>query len=45
MNAPLPIPNKTTTSGKTQHKEATIAEGRLARIGFKLEIFIMMSPF
>jgi hypothetical protein len=45
MNAPLPIPSNTTVSGKTQHEEATIAEGRLAIIGFKLEIFIPSCSF
>jgi hypothetical protein len=41
MKAPLPIPSKTTTRGATQHRDATIAEGRLAIIGFKLDIFII----
>jgi hypothetical protein len=40
MKAPLPIPSKITTRGKTQHNEATMADGRLTMRGFKLEIFI-----
>jgi hypothetical protein len=40
MKAPLPMPSTTIVRGRTQHREATIAEGRLAKIGFKLEIFI-----
>jgi hypothetical protein len=41
MKAPLPIPSKITTRGKTQHNEATMADGRLTMMDFKLEIFII----
>jgi hypothetical protein len=41
IKAPLPIPSKTAARGSTQHDAARIAEGKLARIGLKLEIFII----
>jgi hypothetical protein len=42
MNAPLPIPSKTTASGNTQHREATNAEARLTIPDFTLKIRILI---
>jgi hypothetical protein len=41
MKAPLPSPSRTTARGRTQHRDATIAEGRLTMIGLKLDILII----
>ncbi len=44
MNAPLPIPSKTTASGNTQHREATNAEARLTIPDFTSNYAFMASP-
>jgi len=45
INAPLPRPSITTTRGKTQHKDAINAEGRLTNIVFIFDIFIISNAF
>jgi hypothetical protein len=45
IKAPLPSPSRTTARGKTQHREAMIADGRLVRTGFKLEILIVYPQY
>jgi len=42
MNAPLPIPRKTTANGKMQQREATNAEAMLTIPDFMLDIHILM---